>query len=873
MKNLKFIFGILATFLMVSCGPSTSTPSDDPTTSPSEPSISESEPSVPINYVSLTEAVKNTKDSYTLSAVGIRNESLVEAYRSDFFLSTLNRIGFVVLDSDPGFAHQMGIGYDQNSDYVKHQLIMYGRVGDTNAVHAYKDQTFFPIFEEFLTTFQKVNENTYASTDTSISYTLKNYFQSNLIKYCTYYELTVAANGTLEYLHCYEGTADNKYVVSTFKFEKVGSKNDINIYKEWLDAGAVVNERLADYKQIYQKSPLYAPSSVYEGETITVEGTVTTIDSENNLYVGTFDPDYGFLGIKVENKGFGFKQMDAVSVTGKIKTSNFMVYLEDATVTSKGKEGDYLPIYDEEALVDMYGGGVYAVNLFMANPPIFAHSLYSTYTYIKSYEEMSLTENTTITVVFPSFMDGSNNAFETSVIIPKDLSSDKKEEIYNYIKNVSKYGEKTQEEISLEKVLVEFNTENVYGIEFKVTEDSKICKKLTAGEKIETNLGLEGFPIIQNKETVAFTFGGFQGMILEDYYGIENYQTATKGLFISYNDIDPLQYTTYLADIEKYGFKIVDEVNDLYGRRQKVYNLDKTNTYLAITHIYDTTYSEPEGSIEMWVYNRDTVLLPKSPEELLSDVTSTFFDMEEFTRANGSYAADYEVFELDSFAGKMFTNEPLICYTIETTEKSAYNYAKQLISELGYKQYKVNNVPYSYITRGQSHYVLQSKNGVFVDLACYPTTDYTFTGHDKFAYRMEVLVYKADKPFEIKTYNDIRVLADKFAAVDPSLDYAKNLQLPEDIRVEYWADTGLKNVSYGFNTRDEVFIYGDDLDSIWNSIISSLEESVFNKSYQTDTRFSYSTYLNGNGYYFSGMFEKEKGYIRVMNDLLGVSFY
>ena len=51
--------------------------------------------------------------------------------------------------------------------------------------------------------------------------------------------------------------------------------------------------------------------------------------------------------------------------------------------------------------------------------------------------------------------------------------------------------------------------------------------------------------------------------------------------------------------------------------------------------------------------------------------------------------------------------------------------------------YKINNIPYSYTTRGQAHLVLVSPTGTFVDLACYPTTDYTYFGHDEFIYRIE----------------------------------------------------------------------------------------------------------------------------------------
>ena len=872
MKYNKLLLGVLCAGLLVSCGPTTS-PSEYPTTDESTGTTDESTitSEEPIEYVDLATAFTNTKKGYALYGVGLVNKRLFEAYRSDLYINNLYRTGFVILPEDSSFTHQFAIANDPNYDVVKEVITMYGRVGDKSVIPGYENQTFFPVVNSYFDSFEKVDENTYRVRNAaSLAYDLKNYFQDNTVKYCTTFDLDVGADGCLEYLKGYEGDEENLQQTVKFKFEKLESYSELEMMKDWVDAGSKINVRLVDYKFLYRKLITSSPISVYYGEEIEYEGIVANIDTDNNLYVGSFDEEFGYVALKVEGHGSEYEVGDKVVVKGTITTKSLMTYVEKATITDLGKKGDFVPVYDEESLVDTYGGGTYAARLFAQNPPLFAHSTYSTYAYVSSYDINSTNEQNTIKLVFPSYRDENNTTYSPTLYLPKNLSSDKTEEILNYLKTITLYKESTGgTEISIQNIIVEADFDVPFYQRFVVTEHTIIGNKLTAEEKINRNLGIENFPIIQDVETTAFTFGGFQSMTLEYYYNLDQ-SNPTKGLFISYNDIDAAKYNAYLKELEDFGCEKVDEVKDIQNKRHIVYNVKNSSHYVAVAYFNDG-YSTPR--VDVWVYNVEKPVLPLTIEEKLKDKASDVIDLDEFIRASDTYTADYLLFELDTYAGKLYKDEPLICYTINSKQSTATEYAKLLIKNLGYKQYRENGVdPYSYITRGKSHYVLVSPKGTFVDIACYPTTDYTYSGHDEFEYRIECLVYDAEAPIKVKTYKDLSVLTKSYRDVDESLDYAKGVVLPEDVVVEYWLDTGLKNIDYGYGSREEAFVYTDDLHTLWDNLIETIIANGYNRSINKPTRAAFSLYRDGIGYYIALLLEVDKGYIRIMNDVMGAAF-
>ena len=64
--------------------------------------------------------------------------------------------------------------------------------------------------------------------------------------------------------------------------------------------------------------------------------------------------------------------------------------------------------------------------------------------------------------------------------------------------------------------------------------------------------------------------------------------------------------------------------------------------------------------------------------------------------------------------------------------------------------YNVYNYPYSVYFYNSSTVLYKqienSDENIFVDLATYPTTDYTYSGHSEFTYRIEILIYKDINP-------------------------------------------------------------------------------------------------------------------------------
>ena len=105
MKNLKFVFGLLATLLTVSCGPTTNpttdpsvdnppiTSTEDPTSNPTSDPTSYV-PTGPIDYVSFEEAIKNTENNYSLSVDSIGRKTLLEVYTKGLYLTTLQKAAF-----------------------------------------------------------------------------------------------------------------------------------------------------------------------------------------------------------------------------------------------------------------------------------------------------------------------------------------------------------------------------------------------------------------------------------------------------------------------------------------------------------------------------------------------------------------------------------------------------------------------------------------------------------------------------------------------------------------------------------------------------------------------------------------------------------
>ena len=890
MKLNKGFLGLLSLFLLVSCGPSTSaqTTSDAPTTEPSisdtttstDPSISDpiTEPStsVPVEWVDLQTAVENTKKGYILSAIGFNTsmKHIIEFNVDNLYGYTLTRMGYVILEEDSQFVHSLKIDHFYNEYEVNdYKIEVFGRLADKSV---FKDAIKGNVFDAFgasFDSFVKIEDGLYRYSGQEMGHALKDYFQSNLVKYCNEFDITISPEGYLKDFYCYESYDGQRSQVVHYGFEPATKKEDVKMFKTWRDNGSIINVNLADYKNLYQPSRFSEAVSVYENTEVNLELVVSTSDVDNNLYAGLYDERYGFLGMQIKGHGSEFEPGDIIKVKGTIKTKNFVVYIDNATITDLNKKADYSLVYDEEAVSTVYGGGVYAAQLFLNNPPFYAGSLYSTYGYYTSYQEMNALTDTKISIAFPSFMIDTNTPLIIDLIIPMELDQDVKDSIYKTIKNSMSYNDLVPTELEIQNSIIRFDESSKYYLSLEATNNTIVRQKPTAKQKINEVVGLENFPIPDAESISAFKFGVFNTVFIEDIFARTS-DTHVQGVYLTADGYNESNFSSYVSELNDYGFVLIEITKDIQNKTHYVFS-NNQGAYASVALVTDDYYSE-SAYIEMFIYANETPVLPALVEEKLEALVGDYFDMDNFFRFSGTYDYDYQVFELTSYAGTSYEENPLICYTINVDSSTDLsNYAKELIRQHGYKQYKVDGVPYSYNTRGQSHLVLTDPTGkVFFDMAVYHTSDYTYSGHDEFEYRIEVLVYEGTKPITHKTYDDLSILTSIHGKVNPKYDYAANVELPEGTVVEYWADVENFIVDYGFGCRDEVFIYlkPNEIDAVWDQLYEAIVAAGYKESYGKENRQAFSITDNGQYLFVSIMKETEKGYIRLMNDVLGASF-
>ena len=552
-----------------------------------------------------------------------------------------------------------------------------------------------------------------------------------------------------------------------------------------------------------------------------------------------------------------------MKVSGAIRTKDLNTYLNNARVVDTGKDNKYVPIFDEDGLVDSMGGGAYAANLFVAYPQ-FGDSLYSTYAYVNNMTT-DLEKDVIVDLICPT-QEVEGIYYHMEINIPKELSLEKKQKLFNELQSAGKYGEENAYELSLQKFLIRYDAKYNYRIKLEATEDTEVSKKPSLNEKIVNNFGFEDFPVPEGSVSMSYYFGGFSNRFLESEYAIDG--EDTEGLFISFSSVAENVVSTYFEALEEYGLTKYDEVKDMYDQRHIIYQKGNVNIDMLIT---EDTYEENMYTIFMWIYE-GALITPSKVEEKLQDEIGEWFDVSSFVKLSGTYDADYTIYKLREYAGKFYSEEnPLYCVTLDTKTNIFNSYCEALI-DMGYKSYRVNNFPYTYITRGQPHYVFE-KDGVFCDVAIYHTSDYTYMGHKEFEYRLEVLIYTGE-PMSVDTYDDLSVLTKLYEEIDPSLAYYP--ELPEDAVVEVWRDLGdfkLSSVTYGFGNRDEAFVYTEYVDEAYEAVKEAALEAGFKMSGERTKSALFSKTIDGTLYSILILKEVEKGYLRVMNDIGGVDFF
>lgn len=822
-------------------------------------------------YPTLAEAIGNTKE------YGIRSTLIDEDGKTYFEISTdelyfisPSRQGVMILPEDPNYYHYISTSYIEEDNEILMKMDVHGRAGVVSQFDKVTERDFLSIINLYSSEFFKVEKSIWSYSGTGMNNEFKTFFQDSAYKYTNYFEVSIGKDGRLSEFRAYESDGNQIGLVRKYTFDKINI-DKLDIVKRWSDNGRKINLRIVDLKTIYESAVFV--KGCYEDEEVTIEGVVNAIDTDNNIYIANKNNTTGHIGIKVElaNNQALPALHDRISVTGTIDVSGYTTYFKNATYTKVGT-AKYIPIFDEEPHVDTQGGGVYAANYFSQNP-YFNDSLYSTYGYTKTIPTSQDANGNLIgSIIFPDFETVDGEVLEAELVIPSNLSTTKKDEILDVINTYGVYNKESSsnQQLSIQNVITKFDVSHNFNLKFYVTEQTIFSKRLSLREQISNRFNLIDFPVVENKEYVSYGFGGKTEMYLEMTYNLDT--TETEGLFISIEDLSASELDAYYSSLVDYGFDKYDVIKDVASGKHVIYK--KNDIYLDIT-IAEASFEEGIYTINSWLYQGELV-----HGEFITDIVAKkvpFFATEDFVKLAGTYDADYSHFELTNYAGNDYSKDnPLNVFVLDSNE-DLFSELRQAYIEKGYTQYRdENNRIYTYRTRGQLHYVYH-KNGVFVDMAMYPTTDYTYAGHRDFTNRIEVLIYQADKPISTKYEENFDLFINAVVRDDGSEEFRFEVQLPEGTEIEILKKAeDYKTLEYGYYLQCEAFLYHDDLDAVYKSIEDGLLAAGYKKGNTKADRRSviYSKVLN-TGFtnsYITLMKETEKGYLRVINSVGGVDF-
>ncbi len=832
--------------------------------STSETSSSSSSSSfTPIVVDDFTEALSNSR-YYSMSTASGESNYFTEVFTENFYYTGVSGEGYIIPESDNGYIHPFTCSFDSDLNTYYAIMSVYGRVAEAKQYSSLRSSTFLGLINNYVKTFEKVDKVTFTSTDQTLIAEIATFFESKLLRYVTSVNFTIDDYGRISYLDLKE---DNDITMSA-SFEEI-DRTGVYFYNDWVRDGSKIEDRIQDYKNL--DASLINAKSLYNKQIVKFNAIVTGIDPSGDVYVAQTDSTGVNIGMRLEGASQkNFKVSDNVLVETTIATSNDIVYGTNSVITYVS-DGDYIPQFSEEAIVDYYGGGFYAYYYFSSST-YYVDSIYTTYGYVSSLPELVSGKDLNVTLAFPSIYQATETYY-ASLILPASLSAESREATYEILKAAGTYGETGAYELCFDTVAMRMNAQ-VKGFSLQVLPNSSIYKKLTAVEKIEQACGLTNFPLPTSIIPISYKFGKGTDYNIESQYGITTSDNV-NGLFVGQDGISDNDYSTFIANLEKLSLSKYDEITDTYALRHSIYTY---NGYIIDVMYQAATWMGASNSLSIWIYKSDTEHMVRTPsiQERLKE-KAPWFDTTTFLRYSDSYDADYNVFEITNYANVKY-QEPLIAVTLDLQENVGEDYKMKLVQEMGYKMYRVDGKAYTYKSRGQTHYVFQKEEGQFVDVATYPTSDYTYTGHAKWNYRVEILIYRSDKPIEVPNYSDLSELSNLYKSKDESLAYSPSL--PSDAKVEIWRnmddeDPYYELLKYGFCHRDEAFVYTSSIDEAYESIKQSLLDAGYKKSegyesYSNCTLFNKT--LKGEFYYVFVM-KTTKGYVRVINDIGGIDFY
>jgi hypothetical protein len=497
--------------LISGCNNTSSTSSK--VSSSSEITSTSSSSSVFKGYVDLADAYSNTKN-YALELKGIDSNRYAEIYLDNLFYTDITREGFVELPTDEGYLHSISSEIIGDNTAIK-RMVVYGRSAPIDYLKELETKTIKALIADNFKLFTKVNENTYTIKEYMFIHSISDHFQTKMYKYATEIQLTVGKDDQLEYFTIIEG----EYEIAKFEFIPTTLEN-LGMYKLWEENGSIIDERIYDYKTLVLDDEDYI--SIYEGDEVEFTAPVVAKDSDGYLYVANRNDDVGHIGIKVSTSSdiSNINIKDIVKVKGTIRTKNNNTYLSNATVVDTNEDAKYAPIFDEDGLVDSMGGGAYAFNLF-ASYPQFGDSLYSTYAFVNLISEINDDKDTFVDVICPNQIINENARYHMEITIPKNLSTEKRNELIKAVQDAGYYNNSGYE-LSLQKFVIKYDFKYKYRIKLLATEDSVITKRLNTQEKIANRYGLSDFPFPLGSQVLSYNFGGFTNQFLEREYGLDS---------------------------------------------------------------------------------------------------------------------------------------------------------------------------------------------------------------------------------------------------------------------------------------------------------------------------------------------------------------
>ena len=816
---------------------------------------------LPIVVDSLETALNNTK-YYALKSKASNNYT--EIYFKNFYYNTYNFGGDIILDNDLSYAHEFKTEFiDINSSFdVK--MNVYGRKKEAEKFIEHEDTNYISIFEKYVNTFEKIDDNTYYSVDSLLCRAVADFYESKLFRYANYIELKINDYGRIGSMQLYEKASTYEDLLCDAEILDI-NENDIYFYKDWHENGAKVYDRICDIKEIDDMG-----ESLYEYENVQIDGYVSAKDGYGSIYLTSNENENNKIGIEV--KGYNGKDIpigQKVSVSGLVKSDNKVPHIENCTINVLDNNTSLIPSFSEETLVDSYGGGVYAANIFTSSSK-YADSIYTTYAYIADIpEQLNESGDTTISFVCPNFVSNTKDFFTMDLIIPFGLNINLKTKYFNTLKKFGSYYDDNAKLVCLENVILKYNSKYKYKIGLYAYDETLIYERLNSLDKIIEYTGINNFPTYDYSKSMYYRFGEITETYLEQQYNVTMNENATSGLYVAIVDLSSEDFTNFYNKLEEIGIKKVNEINDGYTLRHQIYQKDD----LIIDLCYMTSSDTGQYDVlNIWFYKGD-IVHSKYIKESLNEKIGSWFNVDNFLILTDTYDADYSLFQLKEYASISFEdNSPLTCVCLDLKKDVVEDYKIALVKTLGYSQYRLENgKPYSYIARGKTHYVF-TKDNVFIDVASYATNDYTYTGHDKFDYRIEILIYKRDKPLQIPNYDSLEPMSELIKKENPALAY--DIELPSDAKIEIWHNIGdYLNVLYGYGVRDEAFIYTISIDEAISSIRKGLENAGYTFANEFPRSYLYAKTIDNINYYVLILNEKSKGYVRLMNSIGGLDFY